>query len=277
MHKYSKLDRPEVLSRIFFPVRTKKTPLPARARDVTVEVGENLTLGCRFYEAAAEAPTLLYFHGNGETVGDYDPIAPEYCRHGLNIFVATYRGYGWSNGSPDVTSMFGDAVAVGRFVTSWLQQSGFSGPLFVMGRSLGSASAIEVALEMGGQLKGLVIESGFAETLPLAESLGIDITGLEEQDCFNNCEKIARIKLPTLIMHGARDQLIPVRQAEKLQMHSDARNKQFLVIPGADHNSLIAVAGDHYFAGIRKFADEVCGINTWRQRRRKFNDNSQVS
>ena len=277
MQKYSKLDRPEILSHIFFPVRTKKPPLPARATDVTVEVGDNLTLGCRFYEAGPLAPTLLYFHGNGETVGDYDSIAPEYCRHGLNIFVATYRGYGWSNGSPDVTSMFSDAVAISCFVTAWLQRSGFNGALFVMGRSLGSASAIEVALETGGQLKGLVIESGFAETLPLAKSLGFDITGLEEQDCFNNCEKIARIKLPTLIMHGARDQLIPVHQAEKLQMHSDARNKQFLVIPGADHNSLIAVAGDRYFACIRKFVDEVCGINTWRQRRRKFNENGQVS
>jgi len=90
---------------------------------------------------------------------------------------------------------------------------------------------------------------------------------------FNNGGKIAGIKLPTLILHGARDQLIPPYQAEKLQMQSGARNKQFLLIPGADHNSLIAMAGVRYFQCIRKFIDEICGLNTWRQRRRKFQDN----
>lgn len=272
MRKYCKLDQPEILSHIFFPLRTARTPLPEKARDIAVKVDDDVMLGCRFYEASPEAPSLLYFHGNGETVGDYDMIALDYCRHGINVFLATYRGYGWSDGSPDVTSMFEDAMTVSRYTVDWLQQSGFTGPLFVMGRSLGSASAIEVAAHQGSQLKGLIIESGFAETLPLAESLGFDITGLKEQDCFNNSEKIAAIKLPTLILHGARDQLIPVYQAEKLQMESAARNKQFLVIPGADHNSLIAVAGDRYFASIRKFIDEVCGINTWRQRRRKFTE-----
>lgn len=270
MPNYSKLDHPEILSHIFFPQRTKRTPLPTQARDVAVQVDDNVMLGCRFYAASPEAPTILYFHGNGETVGDYDSIAPDYCRHGINIFLITYRGYGWSDGSPSVTSMFADAVTTSRFALDWLQQAGFTGPLFVMGRSLGSASAIEVAAHLGPQLKGLVIESGFADTLPLAESLGFDTTGLEEQDCFNNGGKIAAIKLPTLILHGARDQLIPAYQAEKLQMESAARNKQFLVIPGADHNSLIAVAGDRYFESIRKFIDEVCGLNTWRHRRRKF-------
>lgn len=269
------LDRPEYLAHIFPPVSSARSPLPADAEDVAVPVAEGVRLGCRMYAAAADGPTILYFHGNGETVGEYDEIADDYRRQGLNLFVATYRGYGWSDGTPTVTAMFADALAISGFVTGWLAEKRFTGPVVVMGRSLGSASAIEIALRHGQHYKGLILESGFADTLPLAAALGIGLDGLDvrEEDCFNNGGKIEEIKLPTLILHGARDQLIPPYQAERLQMRSGARNKQFLLIPGADHNSLIAMAGVHYFECIKKFVDEICGLNTWRQRRRKFKDN----
>ena len=278
MQDYSKLDSPEILSHIFFLQKTGKTTPPEGAQDVTVEVSAGIALGCRFFGAAPESPTLLYFHGNGETVSDYDFIGPRYCSHGMNVFIATYRGYGWSDGSPDVTSMFKDADTICTKVIDWLQQNGYSGPLFVMGRSLGSASAIDVALNHGKQLKGLIIESGFADTLPLAKALGLGMLqeeGIEEKDCFNNRDKIAQVKLPTFIMHGGRDQLIPADQAEGLQMSSGARNKQFVLVPGADHNTMISVAGELYFQGIKKFINEVCGINTWRQDRKKYKEKQQ--
>lgn len=266
------LDRPEYLAHIFSPVPAASTLLPDNAEDVAITVAEGVRLGCRFYAVAPDSPTILYFHGNGETVSDYDEIADDYRRQGLNLFIATYRGYGWSEGSPTVTAMFSDALAISSFVTGWLEENKFGGPLIVMGRSLGSASAIEIALHHGQHYRGMILDSGFADTLPLAAALGISLDGLdiEEEDCFNNGGKIADIKLPTLILHGARDQLIPPYQAEKLQMQSGARNKQFLLIPGADHNSLIAMAGVQYFQCIRKFIDEICGLNTWRQRRRQF-------
>jgi len=278
MQDYSKLDRPEILRHIFFPQKIRKTDSSKTVHDISIEVAEGISLGCRFYESSKEAPTLLYFHGNGETVADYDMIAPSFCSNGMNIFISTYRGYGWSNGSPSVTSMFSDAEKVCARAMDWLKQRDFAGPLFVMGRSLGSACAIDVALQHGTGIRGLIIESGFADTLPLAQSLGLNSFGsdiLTEEDGFKNREKIAQIKLPTFIIHGARDQLIPADQAEGLQMSSGARNKEFVLVPGADHNSVIAVAGERYFQSIKKFIDGVCGINTWRQARKKFKEDKR--
>lgn len=275
MTEHSLLDRPEHLAHIFFPVPAARSPLPDNAEDVFITVAAGVRLGCRLYAVAPDSPTILYFHGNGEIVSDYDEIADDYRRQGLNLFVATYRGYGWSDGTPTVTTMYSDALAISSFVTGWLAEQKYGGPVVVMGRSLGSASAIEIALHHGQQYKGMILESGFADTLPLAAALGIrfDDTDIREEDCFNNGGKIADIKLPTLILHGARDQLIPPYQAEKLQMQSGAKNKQFLLVPGADHNSIIAMAGVQYFQCIRKFIDDICGLNTWRQQRRKFKDN----
>lgn len=272
MPNFSVLDHPQVLSHIFFPFRTDRTPLPVNAEEAAVRADSDVMLGCRFHTAGPDNPSILYFHGNGETVGDYDDIAADYCRAGLNIFIATYRGYGWSDGSPTVTAMLADAATISHFFLDWLEKKGFTGPRLVMGRSLGSVSAIEIGLLHSQHYKGLIIESGFADTLPLAESLGFPLDGVTEEDGFSNGTKIAQIKLPTLILHGARDQLIPPYQAEKLQMLSGAKNKQFLLIPGADHNSLITIAGERYFQCIKKFADEISGINTWRHRRRKFKE-----
>ena len=72
-----------------------------------------------------------------------------------------------------------------------------------------------------------------------------------------------------MILHGARDQLIPPSEAEKLQAESGARNKQFLLIPGADHNTMISTAGRLYFQTIRQFIDTITGASSWRNKRRQ--------
>jgi len=269
----SKLDKPEILSSLFSPVRQQKSSAPASSTDLEIEVNETgITLGCRLHTSSKEAPFIIFFHGNGETVGDYDDIAQSYNQNGMNILIVTYRGYGWSSGTPSVSSLYHDNLKILDFVTRYTCDNDYTGPCFIMGRSLGSACAIDLVHRRPDRVKGLIIDSGFADSLPLARRLGYDLstTDITEDDCFNNVSKIQTISLPTLIIHGALDQLIPVPEAEKLQAESGARTKQFQVIPGADHNSLIDVAGVLYFETIKKFIDTVTGQNNWRQRRKQF-------
>lgn len=272
MTDYSKIDQQTFLDLIFFPQKQEPSPLPASSFDVDIPVADDVTLGCRFYKCNDEAPVILYFHGNGETVNDHNEIGYMYNKHGMNLFVATYRGYGWSTGTPSVGHLMNDCKKVYSFVKEWFQNEGCTGALFVMGRSLGSASAIELANWEEAEFKGLLIESGFADSIPLAEKLGIDAAalGFTEEDGFNNREKIGSIKTPTFILHGQKDDLIPVGEAEKLQSYSGARNKQFQIIPGANHNTMISVAGDLYFQAIKKFIDTLTGVNSWRRQRKAF-------
>jgi len=270
MTDYSKLDRPEVLSHIFYPQQDARTPLPPGAMDLLFEVEPGIRIGCRFYLCQCDAPSILYFHGNGETVSDHDTIGPRYNEVGINLLVTDYRGYGWSDGQPSVTTMFKDGEILLQETRKWLEENGYNGALFLMGRSLGSACAIDLAAKFPDEIKGLLIESGFADTLPLARSLGIDLndSDLTEEECFNNSAKIALVTKPTYILHGARDQIIPAVEAEKLQSFSGAKNKEFQVVPGADHNTIIAVAGRFYFQAIKQFIDKITGAATWRKRRK---------
>ena len=271
---YEKLDQPEALAYIFHPQQSAKSALPLNATDVDIEVEENVTLGCRFYGSALDAPTILFFHGNGETVSDYDEIASHYNAHGLNLFMTTYRGYGWSSGTPTVSAMFTDAEKILLYAKAWLKEHNYTAPLFVMGRSLGSASVIDLTKNHEDDIKAMIIESGFGDTLPLARSIGIDVeaSGLTEDDCFNNCKKMSDVTRPTMIIHGSRDSLIPASEAEKLQSFCGARSKQFQIIPGAEHNTMIETAGDLYFQTIKSYIDTLTGATNWRDKRRKFKE-----
>lgn len=269
MADYTKLDRPEILAHIFYPQQEAVTPLPLGARDLNIEVEPGVRIGCRFYLIDPAAPSILYFHGNGETVGDHDLIGPHYNAVGINLLVTDYRGYGWSGGQPSVTTMFSDGVILLQETRKWLVENGYTGALFLMGRSLGSACAIDLAAKFSDDIKGLIIESGFADTLPLVQSLGLNLNDIDiaEEECFNNSAKIALVTKPTFILHGARDEIIPAAEAEKLQSFCGAKSKEFQVVPGADHNSIMTVAGKLYFQAIKQFVDKITGASSWRKKR----------
>ena len=139
---YTALDRPDVLMVLFHP---RKTPRAAsgggRSQEILIPVEDDIHVGARFHMAHPKGPSILFFHGNGEIVSDYDDIGPMFNRLGINFMAADYRGYGASNGSPTVSAMMADCHPILDFTEKWKTENGFAGPLLVMGRSLGSASA----------------------------------------------------------------------------------------------------------------------------------------
>jgi len=255
---YAKLDHPEVLAALFYP-RQDTTALPVGAQDHGIEVETGVTLGARFFLTADPAAVnLLFFHGNGEVVGDYDDVGPQYNAQGVNFLAVDYRGYGHSTGTPTVSAMIQDAHRVLSWVLAWLAGEGRTGHLVVMGRSLGSVSAIELAATEAA-VAGLIVESGIAQTLPLVRTLGLDAQrlGIDEADGFGNLEKIALVQKPTYILHAQHDQIIPLLLAEELQSACGARSKEFQMIPGADHNNILALTGKLYFQAIKQFLNRV--------------------
>jgi pimeloyl-ACP methyl ester carboxylesterase len=106
-----------------------------------------------------------------------------------------------------------------------LEEAGCEVPqrVFVMGRSLGSAAAIAVACHHQEAIAGLIIESGFAHTLLLLARLGVVLENLDEvQDVFANLTKIGQISVPTLVIHGQADMLIPASEGVALYEGSAA-------------------------------------------------------
>ncbi len=256
---YSALDQPHILGFVFYPRRYWMKPPPGAA-DHQVPVEEGVSVSCRFYPVGESAPNILFFHGNGEVVCDYDDMAPLYSREGINFFVADYRGYGQSGGEPSFSNTVADSHVVLDYLREILRAEGYAGPLFVMGRSLGSLSAVELAANSSQQLKGLIIESGFASAgrlisylLPVFRSVQ-----LEEFEKAN-LGKIGSITMPVLILHGQYDEVIPHEQAEVFFENVGSKDKRLLTIPGAGHNDIMLIGMREYFAAIREFVSGHSG------------------
>jgi len=247
---YTALDKPELIRFVFYPRQWHTNP-PKNATDYVVPVGSDVSITCRFYVKDTELPTILYFHGNGEVVADHDSLAPLYNERGINLFVADYRGYGASTGSPNFSGMVEDAHPIFDAFLGVLSDGGFTGRVFVMGRSLGSISAIELASTYPDQISGLIIESGLASTVRLMTRLGFPREHLGIKDPgFPNLTKIRTITMPTLIIHGERDSLIPFEEGRDLYDNAGAQSKLILVIPNGDHNTLLMEGMAEYFKAI---------------------------
>ncbi|MFW6284390.1 MAG: alpha/beta hydrolase [Desulfosalsimonas sp.] len=249
------LDRPEILQILFHPRKAPHTPPPSGAVDLDVAAQDGANLGCRFYPASKQQPHLLFFHGNGEIAADYDPVGPVYNDHGLSLLVADYRGYGKSTGSPTVSAMLSDAHLILDAAADWMKKNGRTGPLWVMGRSLGSASALELAASRPEAMAGIVIESGFAHTVSLLQHLGMDARalGIRESDVFSNAEKIAKYTGPVLIVHARFDHIIPLSHGQDLYEKCPSETKALEIVENANHNDIMIRAGMDYFRMIRDF------------------------
>jgi len=250
------LDQPEIQRVLFYPRREDAwaADFPTAWR-VAVEVEPGVRIGGRLYPATPSAPLILFFHGNGEIAADYGDIAPVYTQLGIGLLVMDYRGYGSSDGEPTASHLLSDAVAVFGAVGRLCAENGLApSRLYVMGRSLGSAAAIELAVHAQEQLAGLIIESGFADTFALLARMGARVPGAQEdRNGFGNAAKISRLGLRTLIVHGQSDVLIPASDARELFRRSAAEDKQLVLIPGAGHNDLMWVGMTQYMDAIRSF------------------------
>ena len=212
---YSLLDRPEVLQFVFYPRREWISPAHG-AKDYLVPVEAGISISCRFYPVNQNAPCILFFHGNGEVASDYDAITPLYHRLGISLFVADYRGYGLSNGRPSFSSMIRDAEAILEFFLSNVRGDARI-PLFLMGRSLGTHSAVALVSRFPEHFRGLIVESGAANIARLLTRLGFPLDDPRLRD-FQEAAlaRIQAISLPILVIHGERDSLIPATEAEAL-------------------------------------------------------------
>lgn len=251
---YAALDHPQVLQFLFHPRRD----YPQKAisgKEQLIPVDRNIDVGAAFHLADPSFPNILFFHGNGEIASDYDDLGPVFNRLGINFLVVDYRGYGKSSGSPTVSSMLLDCHTILDFVVNELENRNFTGSLTIMGRSLGSASALELAATRQDSIDRLIIESGFAHAAPLLRTLGLDpdTIGFQEAQGFGNADKIKRWNKPLLIIHAQFDHIIDFSQGEALYNLCPSDDKTLLMIPGANHNDIFIKGFDQYMDSLKTF------------------------
>lgn len=162
-----------------------------------------------WYRPPAGNPTsvLVHFHGNAGHIGHRGERVRPYIDAGLGVLLVEYRGYGGNGGRPSEQGLYADARAAFAF----LRERGI-GPerLIVYGESLGTAVAVQMAVETG--CAALVLEAPFTSIGAVAQSRYwmFPVRQLV-LDKFDSLAKIGRLRCPLFVMHGERDRVVPIQ------------------------------------------------------------------
>ncbi|MDA1061355.1 MAG: alpha/beta hydrolase [Chloroflexi bacterium] len=253
---YGLLDRSGISAMAFHP-RPDPGPPPQGATDHMIEVEPGVAIAARFYLLGPEHPTLLYFHGNGEVVGDHDQFSHVYEESGLNLFVAEFRGYGKSGGVSSMEHLVADARPIAAYFHATLDEQGCDPRRFVMGRSMGASPALEIAARAPEGFQGAIIESGAAGVRGMLDRAGYPDNAEGWRLIATHEAKIRSIRLPTMQLHGAVDDLVPMASATELyEMLEGAAARQLAVIEGAGHNDILWRGQVRYMELVREFVAE---------------------
>jgi fermentation-respiration switch protein FrsA (DUF1100 family) len=169
-------------------------------------------------------------------------------RTGFQVLLFDYRGYGHSTGRPSEEGLYRDAMSAWEHLVTRTDTAGV--PRLLFGRSLGGAVAIELATRV--KADGLIIESTFTSIRTLARLI-FPVPLPELPVNYDSLSKIGRIAMPLLVIHGERDELIPVADGQAL-FQAAAEPKAWFAIPGAGHNDTYLTGGQAYFQRLADFA-----------------------
>ena len=248
-HEHSSvLDTAAISGAYFFPRRVAP-------RDTKLIEVPGAKLGCHVSIEDTTRPTLLHFHGNGETVADYvDGNFHEFENLPVNLVYVEYRGYGASTDRPALVEMLGDGEAV-------IRQLGLcAAKVIAFGRSVGSLYAIELAARQPN-LAGLIIESGIADPaerfLNYADLSSVaaneDDVKAEVEKHFNHKEKLNSYTNPVLVLHAKNDHLVDISHAERNYAWAGSHAKRIVRFDFGDHNTIMPFNLEKYFQEVRDF------------------------
>ena len=201
--------------------------------------------------AAGRSPrvTVLVLNGNAGNRAHRARLAVALHRHGLQVLLVDYRGYGGNPGSPSETGLGIDSRAARGFLAA--RPDVDASRLVYFGESLGTAVAIDLAVEHPPA--ALILRSPFTSMSDLGRHHYPFLpVRLLLRDTFEMLDKIRRIRAPLLVIAGERDRIVPIGNTRRLYDAASAP-KTILVFPGADHNDDELLAGEEMIRAIIGF------------------------
>lgn len=220
-------------SLMYFPDPARRPPadvgLP-QAEEVTLDTPDGERIVAWHVPPRDGKPVVLYFQGNGGGLDLRSNRFRNLVSDGTGLIALNYRGYGGSSGSPNESGLITDAQTAHAFAAARYAPE----RVVLWGESLGTGVA--VALAATRPVGRVLLESPYTSTVEVAASIyPLVPVRLLMKDQFRSDQRIARVTVPVLILHGALDRIIPIRFGERL--HELVRGpKQFIRLPQAEHN-----------------------------------------
>jgi fermentation-respiration switch protein FrsA (DUF1100 family) len=191
---------------------------------------------------------LLWFYGNGETIGAIWPAIRDFRPPGAALLVVDYPGYGASGGRASEAGIYEAGALAYEALAS--RPGVERGRVYVYGRSLGSAVATRVAADH--PVAGLILESPFTSARDMAARSYRIFPLFLVRLKLDNLATIQRVRCPVLVFHGTADRLVPMDMGRRVAQAAPGP-KEFVMIEGAGHNETYDVGGRAYRDKLAQF------------------------
>lgn len=239
-------------NRLVFKPDTAVTATPARDglayEALHLQAADGTRLAAWYVPGRSDGRQVLLLHGNGGNISRY--LRTVAVLHGLghSVLALDYRGYGASSGTPSEHGLYQDAAAAFDYLVG--QRQVRPADIVVYGRSLGGAVATWLAAER--RPGALIVESTFTRLgdvgsyrypwLPVR---------LLSRNLFDSVARIADVRCPILVSHGATDTTVPQAFGRALAAAAGAR-ATFIALPGG-HNDAFIQGGSAYYRQLDQF------------------------
>src|SRR5215813_3746076 len=226
-------------SLMYFPERVRTAPAAAGfpgAEEIVLDSADGERVIAWHVAPRGDRPVVLYFHGNGGALRYRVDRFRALTADGTGLVALSYRGYGGSSGTPTETGLINDALAAYAFTRARYPAE----RIVLWGESLGTGVAVALAAQQ--PVGHLILQSPFTSAADVgAHRYWFVPVGLLMKDQFRSDLRIGKVTAPVLVLHGDRDNIVPMALAERLYGLINAP-KRFVRFAGIGHNDLGAEA-----------------------------------
>lgn len=244
---------------IFFPeksVEVTPTNVGLSFEDLYISTSDGTRINGWYVPFPGAEVTLLWFHGNAGNLGNrVDHLRDLHRALGVNVLMIDYREYGRSEGQVTEEGTYQDALAAYEYLVKRPDVDPLR--IVVYGQSLGSAVAVDLAVNR--RLSGLILEAPFTSIRAMAafHYPWLPFGGFLSTR-YDSLDKIGKVHIPLLILHGDQDEIVPYGQG-KMLYEAAGSPKRLYTISGAGHNDVYIIGGAGYFRAMREF---IQGLET---------------
>jgi hypothetical protein len=216
--------------------------------DQYVTTADGLRLhGWKIYAENKTAGNILFFHGNGDNVSTQLPNTFWLAKEGYDLYVYDYRGYGQSQGAPDLDDTISDME---QMIAHAVQQLPEDEKLIVIGHSLGGSMAIYTVAHSAyrDRIEALITLEAFSDYNHVTQDMLSKSwlfwlfqwpLSFTVSNTYSPLDSIALVSpVPVCIMHSENDEMIDMYHADRL-FEAAKEPKTFKLIDSNHSNVLI--------------------------------------
>ena len=203
--------------------------------EVNIPVNKTDTLNMvQFFPADSvkRRGVVIYFHGNRGNINRYQRFVPGFTKHGYEVWMEDYPGFGKSVGERTERILYQQAEQVYKMANAKYSQDS----IIIYGKSFGTGIASYLASVI--ECKQLILETPYYSIPDLFGCYAFiyPTTRMSEYKIPTN-EYLKEVKAPVSIFHGTGDFVIPYRCAAKLKSVLKPSD-QFVTIDKGSHRDL---------------------------------------